>query len=480
MRPSGRDREKRRIAFDEVSDNCRQHRIVYFKCGKNIVWDKRSRYDAVFGSTPPFEQRALRRVETSDDDDDDDDARSDDADDADDDGFSQDAPKFTALQRYLADRSARSFDEVRALLCGPGFRCKVRAATLRTTDDASSSATPRNACATRVYLVMYAEPMLFASQSCAETSPPLAAAGSALDHCRGCVYERGTNRLLCHAFDKFWEHDDRRAADVAFEDPSSLQVSEKSDGLLVKLFFCARAWRVASNGCVDAFKARFLWGDGGPATTVGSLFVDAAEGSVVGGLAALYAALDVTRCYAFELLHPKARVVAPHASARLVHLGTRELPSGRATKIDDAALRLIGVRQPRELPPDFFHGGSPRESLVALVARLPAHREGLVVLDSHGRRVKIKGDAYLAAHRDPARARRAGFFALSRRLERPPPSFLAADAAELAFFARDDAALDRVLDLALQTLANHLETTLYTRRPRRRTFLSSLSERVYK
>ena len=53
----------------------------------------------------------------------------------------------------------------------------------------------------------------------------------------------------------------------------------------------------------------------------------------------------------------------------------------------------------------------------AAAANLPAHVEGFVVMDAHGRRVKVKGAEYLAAHADRARAAARGFFELSSLLK---------------------------------------------------------------
>ena len=217
-----------------------QHRVVYFKFRGRVVWDKRSRLDEVFGSTPPFVRVPLGGEEEEAPDE----AARGEEDDA-----------HTPLQRYLRRAGLAAFEDVERRLRNPPFRCKVRPACLGGTE---------------VYLVMYDDQLQFGSQKETERTP----AALALDHCRGAIYEQNTNKLLCCAFDKFWEVGDRRAADVDLDDPR-LEVAEKCDGLLVKVFHCGGAWRVASNGCVDAKRAAFRWGDDGAATTVGALFDDA-------------------------------------------------------------------------------------------------------------------------------------------------------------------------------------------------------------
>lgn len=357
-----------------------QHRITYFKLGDRIIWDKRCRLDLVFGSTPPFERIDLSsgRAPTQ---------------------KSVPDEALTPLQELLKTREISDLADVRALLTGPGFRCKVTTAKIGSV---------------AAYGVMYDDPTQFAPQ------PARDVAHRALDHCRGCVYEQGTNRLLCRAFDKFWEIEDRRATDVHFED-ADLVCVEKADGLLTKVFYVDGKWRCASNGCIDAFQAVFRWGDdeasSDGATTsvsVGDLFYEAAT-ATCGGFDKLCDELHTDRCYAFELAHPRARVVVPHEGrSRLVHIGTWALPSGR--EILDEELRA--VPGPRRLPPVTTSPGATTKSrLLHFIRGLPAYCEGIVVRDSLGKRVKIKGRAYLAAHGNRDRTTQRGFFELSEVLE---------------------------------------------------------------
>jgi uncharacterized protein (UPF0248 family) len=89
-----------------------QHRIVYFKHGASVVWDKRPRLDAVFGSTAPHARVDLSSGRHGP-------------------SAADAAPvdASTPLQRYLASRNLRAFDDVAACLRGD-FRCKVRTGDL--------------------------------------------------------------------------------------------------------------------------------------------------------------------------------------------------------------------------------------------------------------------------------------------------------------------------------------------------------------
>lgn len=202
---------------------------------------------------------------------------------------------------------------------------------------------------------------------------------------------QGTNKLVCMAFDKFWEsYDDRSAASVL--DWSSAVAAEKADGMLTKLYRYNDQWRIASNGMINADKATLR--SAGPNVTVGSLFRDAANRSIPGGFSALLASLDPSRTYAFELLHPAHRIVCYQRSPRLIHLCTRVQSSGE--EIYDDNLTLV----PRPAAVSVAGG------LAALQARassLSSQGEGFVVRDGQNRRIKVKGSEYLRAHREEDR-----------------------------------------------------------------------------
>ncbi|GMI22323.1 hypothetical protein TeGR_g11962 [Tetraparma gracilis] len=335
-----------------------QHRIRYFKHGpsETMLWHKADKLDLIFGSTLPFKKVTMKEL---------DEMR----------GAppplpSAPAPPPTPLQAFLSDRQITDFDEIRAVLTGPGFGCRVRSTN-------------------NLYSVMYDEMRSsFTSQALLSQQD---AASRALDHCRGVIYEKGTNKLVCMAFHKFWEsYDDRSAASVL--DWSSAVAAEKADGMLTKLYRYNDQWRIASNGMINADKATLR--SAGPNVTVGSLFRDAANCSIPGGFSALLASLDPSRTYAFELLHPAHRIVCYQRSPRLIHLCTRVQSSGE--EIYDDNLTLV----PRPAAVSVAGG------LAALQARassLSSQGEGFVVRDGQNRRIKVKGSEYLRAHREEDR-----------------------------------------------------------------------------
>jgi len=240
-----------------------QHRIRHFKHfpSGTILWDKELRLDLIFGSTAPFtkidfETLPSPRYATV-----------------------PAAPLHTPLQRFLAANSLTEMEDIRRVLTGPGFGCRVR-------------------CHCNLYSVMYESQSAFKSQSSLAQRD---LASDALDHCRGVIYEQGTNKLVCMAFDKFWESFDNRSAKGVL-DWSSAVVTEKCDGMLAKLYFHNNAWRIASNGMINADKATLR--EAGANASVGSLFRDAANTSLPGGYKGLLEKLDVNNTYSFELCHP--------------------------------------------------------------------------------------------------------------------------------------------------------------------------------
>ena len=131
------------------------------------------------------------------------------------------------------------------------------------------------------------------------------------------------------AFDKFWESFDHRSA-ASIIDWSSATVTEKCDGSLTKVFSYRGQWRIASNGCISADKAKIPGSS--PPTSVGKLFRQAAAHSFPGGFDELCTHLNPCHTYSFELCHIRNRVVVYHSKPRLIHLNTRVQSTGEVRR----------------------------------------------------------------------------------------------------------------------------------------------------
>jgi predicted kinase len=340
-----------------------QHRIRYFKhepTGTEL-WNREQRIDRVFGSVTPTDKVDIEELEAlcqpatavgGDDED-----------------------ATTPLQRFLRERDIHVFEDVAEVLTSPLFGCRVRQ-------------TPK------LYSVMYDSQSTFKSQSSLSQRD---SASDALDHCRGVIYEKDTNKLVCMAFDKFWESYDHRAATDVI-DWSTATIREKCDGMLVKLYFYNNRWRIASNGMINADDAKLR--EAGTGVSVGSLFRDAANRSVPGGYNGLLSGLKPDHTYSFELCHPAQRIVVYHPTPRLIHLNTRIQSTGIEIEED-----IDGVSKPETVPIS-----SNLAVLQRAANQLSSQGEGYVVTDAAGRRIKIKGSEYLRAHHEEERLNKNHWF----------------------------------------------------------------------
>jgi hypothetical protein len=88
----------------------------------------------------------------------------------------------------------------------------------------------------------------------------------------------------------------------------------------------------------------------------------------------------------FELVHPENRIVVPHKDKKLVHIGTRDLTTGKELEVD------IGIEKPKE-----YHFNSLEEAVEAAKA-LPYSEEGYVIRDANFNRIKCKSISYIVIH----------------------------------------------------------------------------------
>ena len=225
-----------------------QHRIKYFKHAPTgtVLWDKDARIDLLFGSAPPFERIKiddLQKIRVTNNPNP---------------SRLKLNPEHTPLQRFLNKQHISDFNSIKRLLMGPGFGCKVKKTK-------------------NLYLVMYHDQSCFISQAALSQRT---SSSDCLDHLRGVIYEVGSNKLVCMAFDKFWESFDFRSAAPVI-DWNSVEVREKCDGSLTKLYNYNGSWIIASNGCINADAAKIP--ESNPPTTVGKLFRHTAAQIFPGG-----------------------------------------------------------------------------------------------------------------------------------------------------------------------------------------------------
>ena len=197
---------------------------------------------------------------------------------------------------------------------------------------------------------------------------------------RGIVIDENLD-IVSYAMDKFFNYGEPEAAEI---DWSSAVVTEKIDGSLMKLAPIEGGWLLSTNNTINAFSAPI-----NDISNFGNLFVQ-----IVGGQAAyknFLQTLDRNYCYFFEMVSPLNRIVCRYDAA-LYYLGRRNLTSFQE--------QFGKIEFPEEFHiryPETYHLSSIDGCLEA-VQNLGENKEGFVVRDRYGNRVKIKSPWYLALH----------------------------------------------------------------------------------
>jgi hypothetical protein len=208
-----------------------------------------------------------------------------------------------------------------------------------------------------------------------------------VQQCRGMVVDTRRCKVLAWPYNKFWNHGEKRAAEINWR---TARVQEKLDGSLMILYCDRGVWQVASSGHPTAGGP---FGDE-PDTTFREAFWDAiAECGPFGGAANLDA-LDPDTTYMLELCAQPNRVVVKHERTRIVMHGARYMPSGMEL-LDGVATYAMaaGFEFVRDFPI-----GSIDECEAAAAELDPIKQEGFVVVDGERNRVKIKSPRYVILH----------------------------------------------------------------------------------
>jgi len=238
--------------------------------------------------------------------------------------------------------------------------------------------------------------------------------------CRGIIIEvteikrldRGTSyyeverecRVVMRAFDKFFNYGENQAAKIDWN--SRVFAYEKLDGSLIK--------------CTTEL-GKLMW------TTNNSFNADA---ELPGDLICEYNSFqdlineatkkwddDTLQCLEqigqnwylmFELVSPFNRIVVPYQDVELIWLGARKKSTQEELRPElleyyyrDSPLVYESKVLQRNLkrPKIYELSSMSYEAVQNIVAKMDATQEGIVLMDEHFNRVKIKGDAYLAIHR---------------------------------------------------------------------------------
>lgn len=214
---------------------------------------------------------------------------------------------------------------------------------------------------------------------------------------RGIIFREGEWACpVCHAFDKFFNYGQEFCAEL---DWSSITVSEKIDGSIMKLWCHNDCWHLSTNGLIDAEKAPI--GDVRK-ENFAQVFWEALNWRLPGtwadtlsALTNFFNGLNADCTYIFELVSPYTRVVIPYKAADIYFLGARNNKTNQQYGCDLNTAIELGVsvlHRPK------LYQLNALEQIICAANELPWDNEGYVCYDKDFNRCKIKSPKYVMAH----------------------------------------------------------------------------------
>lgn len=198
---------------------------------------------------------------------------------------------------------------------------------------------------------------------------------------RGVIIDTARLVVVCWPFDKFFNVQEKYAADI---DWSSARVLEKIDGSMIKLFWYDGAWRFATSSTCDARNA------------VVSGYKDLTYADIIARAENIndipFEELNRDYTYVFELVSPLTQIVVRYEMTALFFLAARNNLTGEETDTE-----LSQFKKPRSFALKTLD--ECLEAASKLNDGEVIEDEGFVVVDGHHNRVKIKSPAYIAMHR---------------------------------------------------------------------------------
>lgn len=207
---------------------------------------------------------------------------------------------------------------------------------------------------------------------------------------RGIIFRNGEWDVpVCFPFVKFFNYGEQNADEIDWEHAF---VSEKIDGSLIKLWFDhGSGWHISTNSTIDAYKA--LMGDA-KFKSFGDYFADTLS-KYYDNSAEFYGSLNIDCTYMFELVGPYNKVVIPYDEPEIYFLGARNKFTGEefnCSPLLAGALSMGRFKLPKQYKLDSL------EACILCAETFKWDKEGLVVSDTNGNRVKVKSPEYILAH----------------------------------------------------------------------------------
>lgn len=211
---------------------------------------------------------------------------------------------------------------------------------------------------------------------------------------RGIIYDKRTNRVVCHTFSKSVEpvpeavemhpHEIEHRLSVAPLKFGELARCEYSyDGTQIKLYHYNGEWRVATTRSMNAFRSK--WSS---AKSFGEMFEDAVD-----HYPGFMEKLNPDHVYAFVLMHPENQIVVKYEQPRLVHVLTRDANNANPwTEVHDVDL---GVPKPERMWYESEENLLTDISLRWMNQNKPnIQHEGIMLIGANGERMKILFEKY--------------------------------------------------------------------------------------
>ena len=213
---------------------------------------------------------------------------------------------------------------------------------------------------------------------------------------RGIIFREGEwESPVCHAFDKFFNYGEPNCATL---DWSSVVVSEKIDGSIMKLWNYEGEWHLSTNGTIDASTAAI--GDCRK-DSFAQIFWEACTEHItkyydVGiSISDWLHELDTSFTYIFELVSPYTRVVIPYEYSNIYFIGARNNKTNYQFGCDEVFAKICHTEM---FPRPKIYPMRTRGQILDAADDLPWDEEGYVCYDKNFNRCKIKSPKYVLAH----------------------------------------------------------------------------------
>ena len=214
-----------------------------------------------------------------------------------------------------------------------------------------------------------------------------------MQDCRGLVLEKGTWKVMCLSFRKFFNAGEGNAAKI---DWRTARILEKLDGSMIQVYWdwYEEKWFAATTGTAE--------GEGEVnnknGTTFNDLFWETVDKVVRDkyGYSFNEKLLNKNLIYVFELTTPYNIVVKPHGESSATVLTVRNRET--LVELSGKDLELVALSIGIPLVKSYDLNATNVGQLLKTLEGMPWHDEGYVVVDADFNRIKIKNPAYVAVH----------------------------------------------------------------------------------